>query len=53
MTNMDSLVTNALSGFLIVQRNLFVELLLDQHPNLFAYLNQLLLIYNDFYIVEI
>ena len=37
------------SSFLIVQRILFVELLLDLHLILFIYSNQLLLIYNDFW----
>ena len=37
------------SSFLIVQRILFVELLLDLHLILFVYSNQLLLIYNDFW----
>ena len=45
---MDSLATVSYMDFLTVQGILFVELLLDQHLILFAYLNQLLLIYNDF-----
>ena len=36
------------SRFLVVQRILFIELLLDQHLILFVYLNQQLLIYNYF-----
>ena len=38
--------------FLIVAQVIFVELLFDQHLILFLYLNQLLLVYNDFWCIN-